>query len=84
MTKAFRNWVILSSRETGRRLIGEAVARGEITAPADMETVLDMIYPPIFYRLLAGHLQLVIHFADSLVTRTLALLARPDGLARMK
>ncbi|TPQ44807.1 TetR family transcriptional regulator [Prosthecomicrobium hirschii] len=75
MTKAFRNRIILSSREAGRRLIGEAVARGEISAPAELETVLDMIYAPIFYRLLVGHLPLDRQFADSLVTRALALLA---------
>lgn len=80
MTKAFRNRVILSSRETGRRLVGEAVARGEIAAPADIETLLDMIYAPVFYRLLVGHLPLDLPFADSLVTRALALLAQSDGL----
>ncbi|WP_420104575.1 TetR/AcrR family transcriptional regulator [Bosea sp. (in: a-proteobacteria)] len=80
MTKAFRNRVILSSRETGRRLVGEAVARGEIAAPADIETLLDMIYAPVFYRLLVGHLPLDLPFADSLVTRALALLSQSDGL----
>ena len=84
MTKAFRNRVILSSREAGRRLIGDAVARGEITAPADIETLLDMIYAPVFYRLLVGHLPLDIHFADSLVNRALTLLADSDGLSRMR
>ncbi len=84
MTKAFRNRVILSSRETGRRLIGDAVARGEITAPGDIETVLDMIYAPVFYRLLVGHLPLDLHFADSLVTRALAVLAHSGGLSRME
>lgn len=83
MTKAFRNRVILSSREAGRRLIGEAVARGEIVAPADIETVLDMIYAPLFYRLLVGHLPLDAPFADSLVTRALALLTRSDDLPRI-
>lgn len=78
MTKAFRNRVILSSREAGRRLIGDAVSRGEILAPAEIETVLDMIYAPVFYRLLVGHLPLDLHFADSLVTRARALLTRPD------
>ncbi|MET3611726.1 AcrR family transcriptional regulator [Rhizobium aquaticum] len=76
MTKAFRNRVILSSREAGRRLIGEAVTRGEIVSPVDIETVLDMIYAPVFYRLLVGHLPLDLQFADSLVARALALLVR--------
>lgn len=79
MAKAFRNRVILSSRDVGRRLIGEAVARGEIVEPGDLETVLDMIYAPVFYRLLAGHLPLDLAFADSLVTRALALLGYDRG-----
>ncbi|PYB73274.1 TetR/AcrR family transcriptional regulator [Rhizobium wuzhouense] len=79
MTKAFRNRVILSSREAGRRLMDDAVARGEIAAPAEIETLLDMIYAPVFYRLLVGHLPLDIHFADNLVNRALTLLAESDG-----
>ncbi len=69
MSKAFRNRIILSSRETGRVLIRGAVARGEIAEPADLETVLDIAYAPVFYRLLVGHLPLDIPFADSLVNR---------------
>ena len=84
MTKAFRNRVILSSREAGRRLIGDAVARSEIAAPADIETVLDMIYAPVFYRLLVGHLPLDLRFADSLVAQALDLLAHRDGLSRLR
>lgn len=74
MAKAFRNRVILSSREAGRGLIVEAVARGEIPELADLEIVLDMIYAPVFYRLLVGHLPLDLAFADSLVVRALGLL----------
>ncbi|MGJ4953325.1 TetR/AcrR family transcriptional regulator [Bradyrhizobium sp. HKCCYLS20291] len=74
MTKAFRNRVILSSREAGRRLIRDAVARREVSELPDIETVLDMIYAPVFYRLLAGHLPLDRAFADSLVTRSLAII----------
>lgn len=75
MTKAFRNRVILSSRETGRRLVEAAVARGEIAPPAELEVVLDMVYGPIFYRLLVGHRPLDGAFAGALVTRAMRLLA---------
>lgn len=84
MAKAFRNRVILSSREAGRQLISDAAARREITGPADIETVLDMIYAPVFYRLLVGHLPLDTAFADSLVTRALDLLAPADGCTKTK
>jgi hypothetical protein len=32
----------------------EALARGEIVPPLDMEALLDMIYGPILFRLLVG------------------------------
>lgn len=67
MTKAFRNQVILSSREAGRGLIEQAVDRGDIAQPDDIEVVLDVIYGPVFYRLLVGHRSLDGAFADHLV-----------------
>ena len=78
MTRAFRNQVILSSRETGRRMIAEAAGRGEIDPPADPETVLDMIYGPVFYRLLVGHRPLAPEFAESLARAALRVLAGPE------
>ncbi len=78
-TKAFRNQVILSSREAGRSLLLEAAARGEITLQHDLEVLLDMIYGPVFYRLLVGHRSLDTDFADSIVAIALeAVAARAD------
>lgn len=76
MTRAFRNRVILSSRKVGQGLIEQAVARGEIAATPSIETMLDMIYAPIFYRLLVGHLPLDNRFAKELVAMTMAVLRR--------
>ena len=67
LAKAFRNQVILKSREAGRQLIALAVHSGEMRAQADVETVLDMVYGPLFFRLLAGHLPLAPEFAAQLV-----------------
>jgi len=74
MTKAFRNQVILSSRETGRSLIEQAIKRGDIARPDDIEVVLDVIYGPVFYRLLGGHRPLDQTFADNLVAAALRIL----------
>lgn len=60
IARAFRNQVIWKSREAGRRLVGERVPAEEV------EVLLDMIYGPLFYRLLAGHLPLDRDFADRL------------------
>jgi AcrR family transcriptional regulator len=74
MTRAFRNRIILSGREAGRNLLDAAVQRGEIAAPADIEVVLDMIYAPIFYRLLVGHRPLDLSFAKVLVEQGVGML----------
>lgn len=67
LTKAFRNRVILKSREAGRAMVEAAIANGEMAAPADLEAFLDMIYGPIFYRLLVGHRPLDARFAEAVV-----------------
>ncbi|WP_027993461.1 TetR/AcrR family transcriptional regulator [Sinorhizobium meliloti] len=79
-TKAFRNQVILSSREAGRAMLLEAAARGEIMLQQDLEVLLDMIYGPVFYRLLVGHRPLDAGFADSIVAIALeAVAASPQS-----
>ena len=67
LAKAFRHQVILKSREAGRLLIELAVQGQEMRAATDVETVLDMVYGPLFFRLLAGHLPLSAAFAVQLV-----------------
>jgi AcrR family transcriptional regulator len=67
LAKAFRNQVILKSREAGRRLIERAVASLEIRPDIDVEAVLDMLYGPLFFRLLTGHQALSPQLADQLV-----------------
>jgi hypothetical protein len=68
--------VILSGREVGRGLIAEAVREGQIAAPESTEVILDMIYAPIFYRLLVGHLPLDQPFARALVDKGMQLLGQ--------
>ncbi|QYK43342.1 MAG: TetR/AcrR family transcriptional regulator [Paracoccaceae bacterium] len=73
-TRAFRNRVILTSREAGRRLIAAAAARGEIAEPPGVEVLLDMIFGPVFYRLLVGHQPLSADLAPRIVDLALAAL----------
>ena len=67
LAKAFRNQVILKSREAGRRLIEQAVASFEIRPDTKVEAVLDMLYGPLFFRLLTGHQPLSPQLAEHLV-----------------
>jgi AcrR family transcriptional regulator len=67
LAKAFRTQIILKSRETGRALLEAGERSGELGMGGRMEAVLDMIYGPIFYRLLAGHAPLDDGFSDGIV-----------------
>ena len=76
LAKAFRTQVMLASREEGRALLSRAVALGEIRADIRPDTILDMLYGPLFYRLLIGHAPLSDGFADDLVDAMLKGVAR--------
>lgn len=67
LAKAFRSQIILKGRETGRWLLEVAEASGDVRFSANMETVLDMVYGPLYFRLLVGHLTLKEEFASQLV-----------------
>jgi AcrR family transcriptional regulator len=67
LAKAFRHQIILKSRELGRALIQQGILDGKIKATTHLETILDMLYGPVFFRLLAGHLALTEDFANQLV-----------------
>ncbi|MBX2823379.1 MAG: TetR/AcrR family transcriptional regulator [Gammaproteobacteria bacterium] len=70
LSKAFRNQVILQSREVGRSFLEAAMASGRIRSSLPMESLLDMIYGPVFYRMLIGHAPL----SQTLAEEILALL----------
>ncbi len=67
LAKAFRSQIILKGREIGRRLLEVAHASGEIHLNGNIETVLDMVYGPLYFRLLVGHQALSDDFAGQLV-----------------
>jgi AcrR family transcriptional regulator len=67
LAKVFRNRFIMRSRETGRALLLQAAAEGAIRAEADLEVALDLIYAPLFFRLLIGHGPLDRSFTEALL-----------------
>lgn len=78
LSKLFRNTVILKSRDEGRAILERAVIEGSARATLKIEIALDMIYGPLFYRLLGGHAPLNQAFASDLVTTALEGLASDD------
>lgn len=74
LSKAFRNQIILRSRDQGRDILKAAIEGKHIRVnvspervPIRIETMLDMIYGPVFYRLLSRHAPLDKDFADEII-----------------
>lgn len=80
LSKLFRNTVILKSRDEGRAILERAIAEGHLRANLKIEIALDMIYGPLFYRLLVGHAPLDDVFASDLVATALKGLASDERI----
>ncbi|TDP72732.1 TetR/AcrR family transcriptional regulator [Roseateles toxinivorans] len=72
LSKAFRNHFVLARREEGRVLLQEALQRGELREGLDLDVTLDLLYGPLFFRLLLGHAPLDAAFVKQLLTQALA------------
>lgn len=79
LSKLFRNTVILKSRDEGRTILERAITEGSASANLKIEIALDMIYGPLFYRLLVGHAPLNAAFASDLVATAMEGLASDDS-----
>src|SRR3954447_767931 len=75
LAKAFRNHFIAASHRAGRALLERAMTAGELRSNLDLEVTLDLIYGPLFYRLLVGHAPLDPGFTDTLLDQALQGLA---------
>lgn len=67
ISKAFRNHFVLARREEGRRLLLEGMASGELRGDVDVDAALDLLYGPLFFRLMLGHAPLDAAFAKQLL-----------------
>ena len=67
LAKAFRNEFIARNRDATRALLERCIADKAIEAPDDMELTLDLVFGPLFYRLLMGHAPITRGFVDQLL-----------------
>lgn len=67
LAKAFRNEFIARNRDTARLLVERCIADRLVIAPADLDLALDLIFGPLFYRLLMGHAPITRGFVDQLL-----------------
>jgi AcrR family transcriptional regulator len=58
-------------RDATRALLVRAIERGEIAADIDLEVTLDLLYGPVYHRLLHGHAPLTDRFVQDVVDTVL-------------
>lgn len=75
----YRRHFVEPRREPMRAVFARAVDRGEASADLDIEVALDLIYGPLYHRLLHGHAPLTERFAQDVVDLALAGILRRDG-----
>lgn len=63
IAQAFREGYIAERRKQGVEIVNDAMKRGLITK-ADPNVVLDLLYAPLYYRLLVGHQPLTREFVQ--------------------
>lgn len=67
LAKAFRNEFIARNRDTARLLLERCLEERLVRGPADLDLALDLIFGPLFYRLLMGHAPITRGFVDQLL-----------------
>ncbi len=67
LAKAFRNEFIARNRDAARLLLERCIEENLVERPADIELALDLVFGPLFYRLLMGHAPITRGFVDQLL-----------------
>ena len=76
----YRRHFVEQRRAPMRAAFERAIARGEAPADLDVEVALDLIYGPVYHRLLHGHAPLTDRFAASVIDLALAgILTSPNA-----
>ena len=67
LAKAFRNEFIARNRDAARLLLDRCIDERLVAPPEDIDLALDMVFGPLFYRLLMGHAPITRGFVDQLL-----------------
>jgi AcrR family transcriptional regulator len=67
----YRARFVQARREPARAVIRRAIARGEIPPDTKIDLALDLVYGPVYHRLLHGHAPLTDRFAQDVVDAAL-------------
>ena len=78
LADALRSRWLLVRRAEAREILELGIERGELRGGLDPEVAVDVLYGPIYYRLLVGHAPLDDDFADALADHIFAGLGARD------
>ncbi len=78
----YRARFVQPRRERARNSFARAIERGDIRAETDIDAALDMLYGPVYHRLLHGHGELSDQFARTLVDYVVAAVSGPAGAVK--
>lgn len=73
----YRDHFVRPRRDATRPLLLRAIDRGEVATGTDLEVTLDLLYGPIYHRLLHGHAPLNDRFVQQVVDGVIAAIS-PD------
>jgi AcrR family transcriptional regulator len=76
--EAYRTVFVDRRRRPARAAFERAIARGDVGAGLDVELALDLVYGPLYHRLLHGHAPLTEGFAGEVVDHVVAGIERLD------
>ncbi len=68
----YREHFVQPRRDATRPMLLRAIERGEIAPDTDLDVTLDLLYGPIYHRLLHGHAPLNEHFVQQVVDSVIA------------
>jgi AcrR family transcriptional regulator len=77
--REYRARFVKPRRDQGRAVFQRAIERGEIAADTKIEVALDILYGPIYHRLLHGHAPLNDRFVRDVVDMAVDGIAPPRG-----
>ena len=82
--ETYRETFLFHRRAAAREIIERGIAEGEFDSDLDVELAMDLLYGPVYFRLLLGHAPLDDSFARALPDFGLKILRKaPTGLARL-
>ena len=84
LSKAFRNHFVLARRAEGKALLERAKTDREVRRDVDVEVALDLLYGPLFFRLLMGHAALDESFMDKVLDAAVRGMKTPPTTPRAR